>query len=114
MHIFTGKAAGKAGHREGGIVMRKSAVLIALGLVLALSFGALAAPMVSGAVALLLTLHSELTPATVRQRLVHTSRHTASLAGDPLHPLPGGLLDVLALLRGAPNAVQPAGWSLYQ
>ena len=67
-----------------------------------------AAPIVSGAAALLLAQEPALTPSEVRERIIQTSRHTSSLEGVPLR---GGLLNVQSLLRGPVNSAR--NWFLY-
>lgn len=67
-----------------------------------------AAPIVSGAVALLLTQRPGLTPVQVRDWLIQTSRRTTSLSSMPLL---GGLLNVQALLT-QPSAAR--NWLLYR
>jgi subtilisin family serine protease len=67
-----------------------------------------ATPIVSGAAALLLARQPYLRPPRVRDWLVQTSRHTSSLTGIRLG---GGLLNVQALLGGAPSRAHD--WHYY-
>lgn len=68
-----------------------------------------AAPMVTGAAALLLAQEPTLRPATLAERLLTTSRKTAGLSSVALK---GGLLDVEALLLSSPpNAARH--WAAY-
>jgi subtilisin family serine protease len=72
-----------------------------------------AAPIVSGAVALLLAENPNLTPLSVKQQVLWTSLKTPPLTANPLKPLQGGLLQIYELLRTQMAGLSPGAWLRY-
>jgi subtilisin family serine protease len=72
-----------------------------------------AAPIVTGAVALLLAENPDLTPPTIKQHIWLTSLKTDPLTADPTKPLKGGLLQAYSLLLTNVNGIAPGAWLHY-